>query len=56
MKIDPVLLELIVCPDCKGALEVHEAEEELRCVACGLIYPMSDGFPALLVDEARRGE
>ncbi len=56
MKIDPVLLEVIVCPDCKGALEVREAEEELRCVSCGLIYSTVDGIPALLVDEARRGE
>jgi uncharacterized protein YbaR (Trm112 family) len=56
VNIDPMLLEVIVCPDCKGALEVREAEEELRCVACGLIYSTADGFPALLVDEARRSE
>jgi uncharacterized protein YbaR (Trm112 family) len=54
MTIDPALLEIIVCPDCRGALVV--TGEELVCGSCGLAYPVQDGIPVLLVDEARRPE
>ena len=46
------LLDIIVCPDCHGALQ--QADGELVCTACGLAYPVTDGIPVLLVDEARR--
>ncbi len=52
MNLDPVLLEIIVCPDCHGPLEPHD--EELVCGDCGLAYPVRDDIPVLLVDEARR--
>ncbi len=54
--IDPGLLEIIVCPDCRGELAVVAAGEatELVCQGCGLAYPVRDGIPVLLVDEARR--
>jgi len=52
MKLDPTLLDLIVCPDCRGDLAV--TGEELVCRACGLAYPVRDDIPVLLVDEARR--
>ena len=54
MNLDPALLEIIVCPDCRGALAVDEAVSELVCTACGLAYPVRDDIPVLLVDEARR--
>ena len=54
MKLDPALLEIIVCPDCRGALAVDEEASELVCTACGLAYPVRDDIPVLLVDEARR--
>jgi uncharacterized protein YbaR (Trm112 family) len=54
MKLDPVLLEILVCPDCKGSLTVDDAAEELVCNGCGLIYPVRDDIPVMLVDEARR--
>jgi hypothetical protein len=54
--LDPALLELIVCPDSKGALVLEQHSEELRCLGCGLIYSTADGFPALLVHEARRAD
>ena len=54
MNLDPALLEIIVCPDCHGALAVDEAASELTCTACGLAYPVRDDIPVLLVDEARR--
>ena len=52
MNLDPTLLAIIVCPDCRGALE--PVEEELVCQSCGLAYPVRDDIPVLLVDEARR--
>jgi uncharacterized protein len=56
MKLDPVLLEILVCPDCKGSLTVDYEHEELICNQCGLIYPVRDDIPVMLVDEARRPE
>jgi uncharacterized protein len=56
MKLDPALLDLIVCPDCRGSLAVDEAASELVCTSCGLAYPVRDDIPVLLVDEARRPE
>ena len=58
--ISPVLLEIIVCPDCHGELTVTAAPSgsdvavELVCGSCGLAYPVRDDIPVLLVDEARR--
>lgn len=52
MNLDPTLLSIIVCPDCRGKLEAEG--EELVCQSCGLAYPVRDDIPVLLVDEARR--
>ena len=52
MKIDPRLLEILRCPDCKGQLA--PVGEELVCQGCGMAYPVRDDIPVLLVDEARR--
>ncbi|HEU4950815.1 MAG TPA: Trm112 family protein [Holophagaceae bacterium] len=52
MALDPRLLELICCPDCRGELAPREAD--LKCRACGLVYPIEDGIPVLLVDRARK--
>jgi uncharacterized protein YbaR (Trm112 family) len=56
-KIDPALLEIIVCPACRGDLAIAPAAAggvELVCQACGLAYPVKDDIPVLLVDEARK--
>jgi uncharacterized protein len=53
VKLDPVLLEILVCPDCKGSLTVDQDHDELICNGCGLIYPVRDDIPIMLVDEAR---
>lgn len=52
MKLDPALAAIIVCPDCHGSLEA--LEDELECTGCGLVYPVVDDIPVLLVDDARR--
>lgn len=54
MALSPTLLEIIVCPACHASLE-QQAETELTCSGCGLVYPIRDGIPVLLVDEARQG-
>jgi uncharacterized protein len=53
MKIDSWLLEILACPNCRGALVVQD--DELVCVGeCGYAYPVRDGIPVLLVDEGRK--
>ena len=47
------LLEIIVCPDCHGELVLSD-EPALTCQGCGLVYPVRDGIPVLLVDEASK--
>jgi uncharacterized protein YbaR (Trm112 family) len=54
VNLDPALLDIIVCPACRGTLAVDEAASELACTSCGLAYPVRDDIPVLLVDEARR--
>jgi len=54
--LDPELLAIIVCPQCHGDLAPSGADDatELICQGeCGLAYPVRDGIPVLLVDEAR---
>ena len=53
MNLDPALLDIIVCPACRGTLAVDDAASELACTSCGLAYPVRDDIPVLLVDEAR---
>jgi uncharacterized protein YbaR (Trm112 family) len=56
VKLDPRLLEILACPQCKSPLRADEQAEELVCTSdsCGLAYPVRDDIPVLLVDEARR--
>ncbi len=52
--IDPKLLEFLVCPLTKGPLEYDAAAQELISRQAGLAYPIRDGIPIMLVDEARQ--
>ena len=52
--IDPKLLEILVCPLTKGPLRYDRAAQELISDQAGLAYPIRDGIPIMLVDEARR--
>lgn len=56
--IDPKLLEILVCPVTKAPLTYQRASEggteELWCAASGLAYPIQDGIPVMLADEARK--
>lgn len=48
--IDPTLLAILACPVCKT--EVRLEGDRLVCVACGRRYPIRDGIPVMLVEEA----
>ncbi len=54
--IDPKLLEILVCPLTKAPLRYDRAAGELISDQAGLAYPIRDGIPIMLVDEARRIE
>ena len=53
-EIDPKLLEILVCPLTKGPLEYNRTTHELVSKKAGLAYPVRDGIPIMLADEARR--
>jgi uncharacterized protein YbaR (Trm112 family) len=52
--IDPKLLEILVCPVTKTTLRYDRQRQELVSLEAGLAYPIRDGIPIMLVDEARR--
>ena len=52
--VDPKLLEILVCPLTKGPLEYDADKQELVSRAAKLAYPIRDGIPIMLVDEARK--
>ncbi len=53
-RVDPRLLEILVCPLTKGPLRYDAAAQELISDQAKLAYPIRDGIPIMLVDEARR--
>lgn len=54
MSLDPELLEILVCPNDRGEIEYREAEQVIVCRTCGYRYPVRDGIPVMLVDEAEK--
>jgi uncharacterized protein len=52
-QVDPKLLDLLVCPLTKGPLRYDRERQELVSEQAGLAYPIRDGIPIMLVDEAR---
>lgn len=55
MTLDARLLEILVCPNCRGDLEPLDDATVLACRGeCGYRYPVRDGIPVLLVDEAEK--
>lgn len=51
--MDPKLLEILVCPICKGPLEFRKAQQEFICHHDKLAFPLRDGIPVMLEHEAR---
>jgi len=53
MSLDPQLLEIVTCPAAdRGPLRYDAAAETLTCTSCGRVFPVKDGLPVLLLDEA----
>lgn len=52
MSVDKELLEILACPNDRGDVEYREAEEVIVCLKCGYRYPVRDGIPVMLIDEA----
>jgi uncharacterized protein len=53
MGIDQGLLDILVCPVCIVKVVYAEERAELRCATCGRIYPVRDGIPVMLAEEAK---
>ncbi len=53
MPVQPDLLEILVCPKCKGELILTEQQDGLVCNACRLKYEIRDDIPIMLIDEAQ---
>lgn len=53
MTLDKELIDILVCPVCKGELEYREEDSELVCHQCKLRFQVRDGIPIMLVDEAK---
>jgi uncharacterized protein YbaR (Trm112 family) len=52
MPLSDQLLEILVCPACKGELEYDRIKERLNCHTCRLSYPIQDDIPIMLIDSA----
>ncbi|CAI2717960.1 Trm112 family protein [Nitrospina watsonii] len=52
MEFDKELLEFLACPKCKGDLKLTDPSDGLVCDACKLKYPIRDGIPIMLMNEA----
>jgi uncharacterized protein YbaR (Trm112 family) len=56
MALDERILEILVCPKCKGDLEYDREGSRLLCATCKLAYPIRDDIPVMLEQEAERVE
>ena len=52
MALGKELLDILVCPQCKGELELTPPQDGLHCQTCKLCYPIKDDIPVMLIDEA----
>jgi uncharacterized protein len=53
--VDKELLEILACPNCRGEVEYREAEQVIECVGtCRYRYPVRDGIPVMLIEEAEK--
>lgn len=52
MAISQELLNILICPACKGELELKKDNSGLKCLSCKRVYPIRDDIPVMLIDEA----
>ncbi|MCK5695472.1 MAG: Trm112 family protein [Desulfobacula sp.] len=53
MAVSQELLEILVCPKCKGEIYLNDKKDGLICDACALLYEIKEDIPIMLIDEAR---
>lgn len=56
MTLSKELLDILACPVCKGDIKYDEPNQKLICLACGRKYPIREGIPIMLEDEAELPE
>ena len=54
MAVDQALLDILVCPKCKGEIHLSESRDGLICEACRLMYEIRDDIPIMLIEEAKK--
>ena len=54
MTLPKELLDILACPKCKGEVQLQPAGDKIVCAACRLAYPVRDGIPVMLIDEAEQ--
>jgi uncharacterized protein YbaR (Trm112 family) len=54
MSISKELLDILVCPQCKGELTLTEKQDGLICQSCKLLYPITNDIPVMLIEEATK--
>jgi uncharacterized protein YbaR (Trm112 family) len=52
MPVDPELLEILACPNCKTKVDLVKNGTALKCATCKRVYPIKDDIPVMLLDEA----
>ncbi|MCC7008760.1 MAG: Trm112 family protein [Acidobacteria bacterium] len=52
MPVDPALLEILVCPECKAPVQPVHNGAGLKCPKCRRVFPVKDDIPVMLLDEA----
>jgi uncharacterized protein len=52
MSVNAELMEILACPKCKQPVELAQDEQSISCPACRLRFPVRDGIPVMLIDEA----
>jgi uncharacterized protein YbaR (Trm112 family) len=52
MPIDERLLAILMCPACRGRVRTDPKDQGIECEDCGRVYPVRDGIPVMLVEEA----
>ena len=52
MPVDPELLEILACPNCKTKVDLVKDGTALKCAKCKRVYPIKDDIPVMLIDEA----
>ena len=54
MALSKELLDILICPQCKGDVELTDKQDGLICRTCKVLYPIQDDIPVMLIEEATK--